>query len=51
MMGSYPQNGGGWDSATGGENEGEYEKVWNVPMPELDPVMGDAKDGLLQTWH
>lgn len=51
MIGSYPRNGGGWDFAKGGENEGEYEKVWAVPMPEHDPVMGDAQDGLLQTWQ
>ena len=51
MMGSYPRNGGDWDFAKGGENEGEYEKVWGVPMPEHDPVMGDAEEGILKSWQ
>ena len=50
MIGSYPRNGGDWDFAKGGENEGEYEKVWSVPMPEHDPVMGDATEGVLGMW-
>ena len=50
MLGAYP-NGAIWDFAKGGENEGEYEKVWNVPKPPRDPVMGDADDGLVGLWQ
>ncbi len=51
MIGAYPRNGGGWDFAKGGENEGEYEKVWSVPLPEQDPVLGDAREGLCGIWQ
>lgn len=50
MMGAYPRNGGDWDFAKGGENEGEYEKVWSVAMPENDPVLGQSPEGLLGLW-
>ena len=50
MIGSYPQ-GGVWDFAKGGENSGEYEKVWNVPKPARDPVLGDAEEGLCGHWQ
>lgn len=49
MMGGYPQ-GGVWDFAKGGENEGEYGKVWAVPKPDLDPILGDAREGLCGLW-
>ena len=51
MIGAYPRHGGGWDFAKGGENEGEYEKVWNVPKPESDPVLGQAEEGLCGHWR
>lgn len=50
MIGSYPE-GGVWDFAKGGENAGEYEKVWNVPKPSKDPVLGSAEEGLCGMWQ
>lgn len=50
MIGAYPRNGGGWDFATGGENKGEYEKVWSVPMPENDPILGKSEEGVCGLW-
>ena len=50
MIGSYPE-GGVWDFAKGGENAGEYEKVWNVPKPDKDPVLGNAEEGLCGHWQ
>ena len=51
MIGGYPRGGGEWDFAKGGENEGEYEKVWNVPKPERDPILGKAEEGLCGQWQ
>ena len=46
MMGAY--NGGDWDFiATGGD----FERVWAVPKPKLDPVFGRADKGLCKSWH
>lgn len=50
MLGSYPQAGEDWDFAVGGESEGQYEKVWSVPVPERDPVQGGAEGGLCTHW-
>ncbi|EMR69621.1 hypothetical protein MGN70_011311 [Eutypa lata] len=46
MMGAY--NGGDWDFVKSG---GNYEKVWAVPKPELDPVFGKSSQGLCSTWR
>ena len=51
MVGAYPRGGGRWDFAVGGEDEGEYEKVWTVPKPGNDPVLGKAKEGLCGQWQ
>ena len=51
MMGAYPRGGGDWDFAAGGENEGEYDKVWYVPKPSRDPVLGQAEEGLCGHWQ
>ncbi|KIW69462.1 hypothetical protein PV04_05338 [Phialophora macrospora] len=51
MVGAYPKGGGVWDFAKGGENEGQYEKVWSVPKPENDPVLGKAEEGLCGQWQ
>jgi uncharacterized protein YjlB len=51
MVGAYPRGGGEWDFAKGGENQGEYRKVWAVPKPERDPVLGTAEEGLCGQWH
>ncbi|KAE8362683.1 hypothetical protein BDV27DRAFT_146753 [Aspergillus caelatus] len=46
MMGAY--NGGDWDFiATGGD----FEKVWAVPKPKYDPVLGMSDQGLCKTWR
>jgi uncharacterized protein YjlB len=50
MMGAYPEGSGYWDSMKGGENAGEYEKVWSVEMPESDPVLGKSEMGILGQW-
>ncbi|ETN42985.1 uncharacterized protein HMPREF1541_02143 [Cyphellophora europaea CBS 101466] len=50
MIGAYPVGGGEWDFAKGGEDEGAYEKVWAVPKPESDPVLGQAPEGLVGQW-
>lgn len=49
MMGAYPGDGSRWDFAVGGESEGGYDKVWAVPVPAKDPVMG-LGGGLLEHW-
>jgi len=52
MIGAYPKVGANvWDFAVGGENKGEYEKVWNIPKPECDPVLGKSKEGLAGLWQ
>lgn len=49
MMGAYPI-GNEWDFAVGGDSQGQYEKVWEVPKPERDPVVGNEKGGLCELW-
>lgn len=49
MIGAYP-HGSQWDFAAGGENEGDFGKVWSVPKPEHDPVMGQDAQGLCGLW-
>lgn len=50
MLGAYP-HGAHWDYATGGEDAGHYDKVWNVPKPEHDPVLGQDEMGLVGLWR
>ena len=49
MMGAYPK-GFEWDYAVGGDSEGKYQLVWDVPKPDKDPVLGDEKEGLCMLW-
>lgn len=49
MIGAYPQD-GIWDFSVGGDHSGEFEKVWRVPKPEKDPVLGRADGGLCGLW-
>ncbi|KAK5939445.1 hypothetical protein PMZ80_008749 [Knufia obscura] len=49
MIGAYPVD-GKWDYSTGGENAGEYDRVWGVPRPECDPVLGKDEGGLVGQW-
>lgn len=51
MLGAYPKRGDDWDFAVAGESEGQYEKVWAVPNPEFDPVLGKSEDGLCGRWR
>lgn len=46
MMGAYC--GGGWDFVAAG---GDFEKVWSVPKPRLDPVFGESENGLRGRWQ
>lgn len=50
MMGAYPY-GGVWDFAVGGEHGGREEVVWNVGVPERDPVLGGSGEGLCGLWR
>lgn len=50
MLGAYPEEGGHWDFMKGGENVGEFEKVWSVNKPENDPVLGKLEDGICGLW-
>ncbi|KAF2423427.1 hypothetical protein EJ08DRAFT_640206 [Tothia fuscella] len=49
MMGAYPR-GSEWDFKEGGGDEGGYEGVWGVEVPELDPVMGGSEEGVCGVW-
>ncbi len=50
MMDAYPE-GSSWDFMEGGETEAEeFQKVWSVPKPERDPVLGESTDGLCGLW-
>lgn len=50
MIGAYPEGSGKWDFALGGEHVGGFEKVWNVPKPKKDPILGTAEEGLVGMW-
>lgn len=50
MLGAYPVDGGEWDFMEGGENEGQYEKVWAAGKPESDPVLGKSGMGICSMW-
>lgn len=50
MMGSYPMDGGAWDFAVGGEGAATFAKVWSIPPPKLDPMLGQSKEGLCRLW-
>ncbi|KAJ5107838.1 hypothetical protein N7456_004513 [Penicillium angulare] len=48
MMGVYPR-GMTWGWSEGGDHDGKYESVWNVPNPRLDPVLG-GDGGINKSW-
>lgn len=50
MMGAYPF-GDDWDFATGDADHSDWERVWAVPKPSLDPVMGESLSGICGTWQ
>lgn len=49
MLGAYPQD-SVWDFSEGGDHAGEFEKVWSVPKPRLDPVLGLENEGMCGLW-
>lgn len=51
MIGAYPDGGGEWDFAVGGEDAGAFERVWGVPKPAKDPILGTAREGLVGLWR
>lgn len=52
MLGAYPMDSGQWDFAQGGEHVGVggFERVWGVPKPGLDPVLGEGREGMWELW-
>lgn len=50
MMGSYPEDGGPWDFAVGGEGAATYAKIWSIPPPYSDPMLGKSEEGLCGLW-
>lgn len=50
MIGAYPRGSGYWNSQKGGEDSGAYEKIWAVPKPEADPLIGKLPQGLEGLW-
>lgn len=55
MMGAYEVGKGEWDFVTGlegevqdGREDVDFERVWGVEVPKLDPVFGEG--GLLEFW-
>lgn len=50
MLGAYPAD-GVWDFAEGGEHVGEFGRVWSVPKPGLDPVLGEGSQGMCGLWR
>ena len=49
MLGAYPVN-SIWDFSEGGDHVGKFEKVWEVPKPNRDPVMGLGREGSCGLW-
>ena len=50
MLGAYPK-GSAWDSCSGGEHTDQMQSVWEVPKPQLDPVLGDSQEGIRGLWQ
>ncbi|KAI1504302.1 hypothetical protein F5X99DRAFT_371714 [Biscogniauxia marginata] len=51
MMGAYPAAGGEWDFAKGGEDVGQFDRVWGVGKPARDPILGEASEGIRGVWQ
>ncbi|KAH7030721.1 uncharacterized protein B0I36DRAFT_322315 [Microdochium trichocladiopsis] len=49
MIGAYPE-GKDWTWAEGGAHVGNFEKVWSVGKPKLDPLVG-KEGGLNSLWE
>ncbi|CAH0054563.1 unnamed protein product [Clonostachys solani] len=50
MMGAYPAERRDWNTQRGGEDVGAYQRVWSVPKPALDPVLGYSQEGVFGQW-
>lgn len=50
MIGAYPRGSGFWDSMKGGEDVGQFERVWSVEKPKFDPLLGESNKGLRGLW-
>lgn len=50
MVGAYPIGNAGWNSQKGGEDTADFERVWSVPKPSADPVLGKSSEGLQGLW-
>ncbi|KXJ95058.1 hypothetical protein Micbo1qcDRAFT_216719 [Microdochium bolleyi] len=48
MIGAYP-GGKDWTWAEGGAHVGDFERIWNIEKPELDPLTG-RKGGINELW-
>lgn len=51
MIGAYPVGSQNWDFAKGGEDVGNYEKVWEIAIPAKDPILGMAESGIVGVWQ
>ena len=49
MMGAYPSD-AVWDFSEGGDHIGHFEKIWAVPKPALDPILGEASEAMCGLW-
>lgn len=49
MLGAYPE-GSCWDWSGGGDHTDNYQKVWAVPRPAKDPVVGLSPEGICGLW-
>lgn len=49
MIGAYP-TGSNWDWGLAGNHVGRYKSVWDVPLPEKDPVLGASREGIKGRW-
>ena len=49
MIGAYP-NGCQWNWADGGDDIGNFDKIWSIPTPSEDPVLGTSEQGLCGLW-
>lgn len=50
MMGAYPRNCDDWDFSRGGEDLENFQACWSVTRPDLDPFLGEDKEGLCGRW-
>ncbi|KAI4199066.1 MAG: hypothetical protein LQ350_004888 [Teloschistes chrysophthalmus] len=58
MLGAYPRGSADWNFVTGeegdvGDGKGGFEKVWEVPVPGLDPILGAGEkkgEGMRGLW-